>query len=546
MAIKGSLKEASLADVCQLLALGLKTGSLSVTDRSNFGQIYFDEGRVTFARIINRRDRLGDLMVRDGLLTHDQIDHAVALQRERPDRRLGELLVECGYITPAQLELYVRVQIEEAIYYLFTWDRGNFYFEADEKPDAAEILVSINPESLLMEGARRVDEWSQIEKKIPSLDLIFELDRERLDEIHVQLTEQQQRILPHIDGSTSLQEIVDRTGVVEFDVGKAMYGLLQAGFARRVGRRDSIQPGRAREADVQEHRNLAIAFYETGMMEEATREYRKVLELRPNDLDAKHRLALVALTEGQDREAVRRLKTVLEEGGPRYSAFLNMGHALMRLGRAADALLVLQEAEALRQGTPAAALARAEAHLHLANARDALEALAHFRERDGDAARRPARYHHAVALAHAMTGDLHEAQRLIETGLEQHPTSAPLHVLAGAVAERRGHLERAAEHYRQAIEEDPQLPQGHKNLGDVAYRQGLHEDAVGHFERAIELAPDLGGDVYTKMGNIRYKQHRREDAVALWRRALELNPQNQVVRNNLEVVVDALGSTGAA
>ena len=38
------------------------------------------------------------------------------------------------------------------------------------------FMVSINPESLLLEGARRVDEWSQIEKKIPSFDLIFAVD----------------------------------------------------------------------------------------------------------------------------------------------------------------------------------------------------------------------------------------------------------------------------------------------------------------------------------------------------------------------------------
>ena len=37
MAIKGSLKEASLPDVLQLLALGQKTGCLSIADRSNFG-----------------------------------------------------------------------------------------------------------------------------------------------------------------------------------------------------------------------------------------------------------------------------------------------------------------------------------------------------------------------------------------------------------------------------------------------------------------------------------------------------------------------------
>src|SRR5256885_2766682 len=52
-------------------------------------------------------------------------------------------------------------------------------FETDVRPERQDFLVSINPESLLLEGARRVDEWSLIEKKIPSFDLIFLVDRDR-------------------------------------------------------------------------------------------------------------------------------------------------------------------------------------------------------------------------------------------------------------------------------------------------------------------------------------------------------------------------------
>src|SRR5688500_1282642 len=113
MAIKGSLKEASLADVCQLLALGLKTGCLSIADKSRFGQIYFDKGRITYARIVNRRDRLGDLLVRDGLLTQDQLTAALELQRAHPDRKLGELLISRHFMNEQDLHLYIRIQIEE-------------------------------------------------------------------------------------------------------------------------------------------------------------------------------------------------------------------------------------------------------------------------------------------------------------------------------------------------------------------------------------------------------------------------------------------------
>jgi len=545
MAIKGSLKEASLADVCQLLALGLKTGCLSVTDRSNFGQIYFEEGRVTYARVINRRDRLGDLMVRDGLITHDQIDQVVAMQSERPDTRLGELLVENGAITPRQLELYVRVQIEEAIYSLFTWTRGNFYFEVDERPEPGEVLVSINPESLLLEGARRVDEWSLIEKKIPSLDLIFRVDRQRLEQSDVELTEEQRQVLPLLDGEHSVHEIVEETALVEFAVGKAIYGLIQAGFASRAGKREAA-PGRAREADVNEHRNLAVAFYRAGMLDEAAAEYRRVLELRATDLDARHHLALIALLQGEEREGMRRLKALLEQGGPRWSGFLNMAHVLLRMDRASDALLVLEEAEALSGRRPETALARAEASLQVGDLRGSAEALAHYRERQPDQAARPARYHHAAALCAALAGDLDGAAAAIKQGQSLHPESAPLHVLAGAIAERRNRLEKAGEHYRRALEEDPQLPQAYKSLGDVAYRLGLHDEALEHYRRAVDLQPDLGDDVYTRLGTLAYKGFRREEAVGYWRRALELNPHNQVVRNNLEVVADASGPAGAA
>ena len=62
MAIKGSLKEASLPDVLQLLAMGKKTGCLAVTHRNNFGYVYFDKGRICYASIVNRRDRIGDLL----------------------------------------------------------------------------------------------------------------------------------------------------------------------------------------------------------------------------------------------------------------------------------------------------------------------------------------------------------------------------------------------------------------------------------------------------------------------------------------------------
>ena len=92
------------------------------------------------------------------------------------------------------------MQIEEAVYFLFTWTQGTFNFEADIRPEEQDFLVSINPESLLLEGARRVDEWSLIEKKMPSFDIVFDVDLKRLEESGVKLTQEQTTLLPLIDG----------------------------------------------------------------------------------------------------------------------------------------------------------------------------------------------------------------------------------------------------------------------------------------------------------------------------------------------------------
>jgi tetratricopeptide (TPR) repeat protein len=86
------------------------------------------------------------------------------------------------------------------------------------------------------------------------------------------------------------------------------------------------------------------------------------------------------------------------------------------------------------------------------------------------------------------------------------------------------------------VAEAPTPPQAHKNLGDLAYRRGDQAGARAHFERAVGLDAHLGDDIYLKLGNIAYKEGNRDGALKLWRRALEMNPENEVVRTNLELV----------
>src|SRR6476661_4147460 len=315
MAIKGSLKEASLPDVIQLLFLGRRTGCLALADQHNFGTIYLDEGQIVYAAIVNRRDRLGDILVRNGRITPDQLQKAIEAQDDDRQHKLGEILVNLGTLTRAELEDYMRLQIEEAVYYLFTWTSGTFNFEAGVKPEREDFLVRISPEALLLEGARRVDEWSLIEKKIPSFDLIFSVDQHHIAQSAPTLSAEQQRLLPLIDGTRDVRQVID-----------------ESGFAHRVGT-STAAPPKVNDTRVDEHRNLGIAFYKAGMLEEALREFRRVIELRPADSRAPLFLGLIAIRQARWDEAALALRQAAEAGVPRPAALHNLGFALEQLGR---------------------------------------------------------------------------------------------------------------------------------------------------------------------------------------------------------------------
>jgi len=446
VAIKGSLKEASLPDVLQLLALGQKTGCLSIADRSNFGYIYFDKGRIAYASIVNRRDRLGDILVKHEKISQEQLDAAIHRQSRERDKKLGEILVTQNVLTQQELERYMRMQIEESVYYLFTWTQGTFNFESDVRPEQQDFLVSINPESLLLEGARRVDEWGLIEKKIPSFDLIFLVDRDRLEISDAKLTEIQDRLLPLLDGSRDVNQVIEDSGLGEFEVGKALYGLVTAGFLHRAGRTASAEDLKMTDARVEEHRNLGIAFYKTGMLDEAAREFRRVAELRATDANAHFFIGLVALKQARWREAMEALRLAAEKGGSRPAVLHNLGLAYETAERVAGLGVEAYPQNGVLRNN--------------------------------------------LAVLHELAGELPRAEELARAALQDEPSLPQLSKNLGDLAYRASRYDEAWALYHRAIELSPELGDDvYFKLGNIAYKRNEREQAGGMWRRALELNP---------------------------------------------------------
>lgn len=169
MAFQGSLREIPLPDIIQLVSVSGKTGVFMLEKDNERGEIYLCEG---------------------------QIVHAV----------------------------YNTIEGEEAIYALSIWPEGDFHFQPGV--DAEKVTIRKSNTNLLMEAARRLDEWKILRKKIPSEDAIPRLLYEADWQKEVILSPYEWSVVTQMDGVRSIGEIAKTLQWATFDVAKILYGLI--------------------------------------------------------------------------------------------------------------------------------------------------------------------------------------------------------------------------------------------------------------------------------------------------------------------------------
>jgi hypothetical protein len=168
MAISGSLKDVSVADVMQFIHLGRRTGTLLLTRRgAQRAVIGFHGGRLVSAQA-PRTPKLGDLLISSGLLDRAHLDQAVLTQsNERERRSLGQVLVGSGAIDAEGLRQVIAQQIEQAVSEVMLWDTGTFEFAIDDLRPIDDIALypsdvlpdaDLNTQMVLLEAARIFDE----------------------------------------------------------------------------------------------------------------------------------------------------------------------------------------------------------------------------------------------------------------------------------------------------------------------------------------------------------------------------------------------------
>ncbi len=175
MSFAGNLSTVSFGDNLQLISTGKKTGALLLIRGRQKKRIYFREGQVVFARSDDaEEDRLGQLLVRQGKITPEQLESTLDKQKVT-HQRLGETLIEMRLAEPVQVAEALRQQVEEIVYSIFVWGDGEFQFIEGEEPPAKAPVIEIDTMLIMMEGARRFDEWNRIRDSLPSPETVLQI-----------------------------------------------------------------------------------------------------------------------------------------------------------------------------------------------------------------------------------------------------------------------------------------------------------------------------------------------------------------------------------
>lgn len=312
MAIEGPLRELGVHDVFQLLDLTRKTGALRIRSslRDNDGVVYFRDGRVVGASMRDDTHKIGRMLVKAGRVTEEELLGALAVQlREGESRRVGEILVAMGAISRRELERQVRRQIEAVVFELLSWSEGYFCFEEGtsglDMPDESGGLTA---EALLMEAARRIDEWARMADRIPHADVVPALCEANDDHAaSLDLRPHEWQVLAAVDGQASLRAIAASTGLNEFEAARVVYGLLSTGVVTLVN-----APAMALEEDALVHLSDAREASRDGRLTEAIAASERAIEQAPGIAEA-HALAGLALFDlNRLDEADRCLRKAIE------------------------------------------------------------------------------------------------------------------------------------------------------------------------------------------------------------------------------------------
>ena len=221
--LQGSLASFKLPDVLTLLSGAKKSGTLMLAGYGRHSYVLFSGGSLVYAGSDQEKFRLGALLVRRRKITREQ-QHEVDAAMRSQGGRFGQIAIQKGILTDAELHEFLKVQVSEVVYDAFVWTEGSFRFSEDlQMPDYA-VTIAVDISNLIMEGARRIEEWEKAVQLLPDDGVVFRVVSVPKDD-KITLSAEEWKVLFLVNGQRTLTELVSEAEDDALNVYRIIYGL---------------------------------------------------------------------------------------------------------------------------------------------------------------------------------------------------------------------------------------------------------------------------------------------------------------------------------
>ncbi|HEV3485054.1 MAG TPA: DUF4388 domain-containing protein, partial [Vicinamibacterales bacterium] len=219
--LQGDISAFRLPEVLTFLSTTRKNGTLTLAHQGREAYLFFADGDLVYAGSNQEQFRLGSILLRKKRITREQGARIDALMQQAGGR-YGQLALQERILTEAQLRDFLKVQVSEIVYDCFVWDGGTFSFRLDAPLPQHAVTISIDLGNLIMEGARRIEEWEHCLKLLPDKSAVFRVVATPRDE-KITLSADEWRILFMINGQRTLEELCHDSQDDPFHVYKLVY-----------------------------------------------------------------------------------------------------------------------------------------------------------------------------------------------------------------------------------------------------------------------------------------------------------------------------------
>jgi tetratricopeptide (TPR) repeat protein len=284
--------------------------------------------------------------------------------------------------------------------------------------------------------------------------------------------------------------------------------------------------------------DAAAALVNKGQYAAAIPEWKKALEMQPDDVGAHFNFGETLMRAGKTEDGIAQLEESIRLNPDFAEARNNLGVALGRLGRNQESENQLRLAI---QENPA----YAEAHHNLGSTLLVENRLAEARQEFTKALELKPDFTDArISLGRALLaeGQSGEAAGVFREAIAMDPHNPNAYLALGQLQAGKDDFEAAAAQFHKALEIDPGNAEAEADLGHALVLSGSIDEAIPHLRRALELAPQ-NGQIDLALGIALAKKGQLDDATGLFQKALDLMPDSADAQYNLGKALVLKGRT---